>query len=75
MSYFYKYVKFKSTETFTLPDHTTSDEFILCTQQPDLGYGSADRKILNENVTIGDIRYQVSDSGLQQVQNTTITFS
>lgn len=75
MNYIYQYVKFTSTSTFEMPDGDEVTEFILSTQQADLGYGSADRKILNKNLTIGDIRYQVSNAGLQQVQNTTISFS
>ena len=75
INYVYQYVKFKSTGNFRLPDNSVVDEFILCTQQPDLAYGSSDRKILNKNLTIGDIRYQINRTGVQQVQNTTITFS
>ena len=75
MSYEYQYVKFSSTRDIQLPDGSDVREFILCTQQADLGYGSSDRAIFNKGLSIGDIRYQVSADGLQQVQNTSITFS
>jgi hypothetical protein len=75
MNYFYQYVKFKSNQTINFQDGTISNEFILSTQQADLGYGSANRKIFNKGLSIGDIRYSLSSSGLQQVQNTTISFS
>jgi len=75
MSYFYQYVKFKSSSTIEFPDGSTDTEFIFSTQQADLGYGSSNRKILNKDLSIGDIRYQLNSSGLQQVQNTNISFS
>ena len=75
MNYVYQYVKFKSSQSFKLTDNRTVTEFILSTQEGDLGYGTPNRVILNKGLTIGDIRYQVSADGLQQVQNTTISFS
>jgi hypothetical protein len=76
MNYVYQYVKFRSSENFNLPDGSELNYFVMCNQQPNLGYGwNNNTKILNKNLTIGDIRYQTTENGMQQVQNTSISFS
>lgn len=58
----------------TFPDGSTDTEFILSTQVDDLGYGSSGRTIFNKNVEIKDIRYQIGNDGLQNIQNCRINF-
>ena len=59
----------------TFPDGSTANEFILSTQKPNLGYGDSGRKIFNKGLKTNPIRYQIEKSGLQQIQNTSISFS
>lgn len=68
-------LEMERVDTIRFPDNTTGTEFILSTQQPDLGYGSADRKIFNKGLSISPINYQIDKTGLQKVQNCSISFS